>query len=75
VLPDQRFQRILWVIGHYQIRTTELGGADLHDGHDVRVPGKAPHGALFPQEPVEVLGVEIGVQHLDGDGPIKRWRH
>ena len=45
--------------------------ADLQNVHDVRVSGQPAHGALLTQETFEVVGVEIGVQHLDGDGAVE----
>ena len=71
VLADQGFQRILLVIGHYQVWTAARDGADLHDVDNVRVTGQPPHGALFPQKSFEVLGVEVGIQHLDSDGAVE----
>ena len=45
--------------------------ADLHDGHDIRVTGQPAHGALLTQKSFEVVGVEVGIQHLDGDGAVE----
>ena len=47
-------------------------GADLQNGHDVRVSGEAAHGALLAQEAVEIVRVKVGVQYLDGNGAVER---
>ncbi len=38
----------------------------------MRVPGEPAHRALLTQEAVEVVGVELGAQYLDGNAAIQQ---
>jgi hypothetical protein len=38
----------------------------------VRVPGEPAHRALLAQEAVEVVGLEVGAQYLDGNLSIQQ---
>ena len=69
---DPLVQRALRVVLHHDVRAAGPGGPDLHHRDDVRVPGQPPHRPLLAQEPLQVVGVEVGGQHLDRNGPVQR---
>ncbi len=69
---DPRVQRIPAVVLHHQVRAAGHRGTDLHHVDDVRMPGQTAHGALFAEEPFEIVRGEVRGQDLDRDGPVER---
>src|SRR4029078_6271468 len=59
------------VLLHPDERPAGGGRPDLEDGDDVRVPGEFAHRDLLTHEPLEVVGLEIGGQHLHPPHPIE----
>ncbi len=72
VPADARFERVVRVVVHHQVRQPGVAGAGLQDGDDVRVTREPSHRSLLAQEPVEVVGVEGGAENLHRNGPIER---
>ena len=60
------------MIRHHDEWPATFGHTDLQDVHDVRVAGQRSHRVALTQEPFLVVVVEIGREHLDGDGPPER---
>jgi hypothetical protein len=71
-LANQCIKRTVRGILQDDERSSAGGRANLQNVHDVRVPREPAHGTLLTHEPLEVFGVKVGGQHLDGDGPIQR---
>jgi len=60
------------VVLHHDVWPAGGGRPDLEDVDDVRMPGQFAHCDLLAHEPLQVVGLEIGGQHLHRDDAIQR---
>lgn len=64
VVADPDVERILLMVWHHDVGKAAVGGTDLRDGDDVRVPGQTAHRPLFPEESLPILLVELDEENL-----------
>ena len=60
------------VVLHDDVGPTAGGGADLENTDDVRVPGELAHRHLLTHEPLDVVRLDVGCEHLDRHRAIER---
>jgi len=71
-LANQGIKRTVGGILQDDERPSARSGANLEYIHDIRVPRQPAHRTLLAHEPLDVVVVEIGGQHLDGNDSIER---
>ena len=64
------FERALPVVLHHQVREAAVGLPNLQHRGDVGMSRQSAHRALFPQEPLAVLG-DVGGEDFDRHGAVQ----
>jgi hypothetical protein len=57
--------------GHHNVGLTSRRDASLQNMDDVRVPGQLAHCPLFAQKSRDLLIIDGGNEHFDGNGAVE----